>query len=116
MTQTACEITWLSYLFRDLGTSILATPITYSDNLSALNLTINPLMHSRSKHVQLDYHFIRAKVALKHIETAYLHNSEQVADIFTKALLQEPFLKFCSKLNFFPRLSLQGHVKMSITA
>lgn len=94
MTQTACEITWLSYLFRDLGISILATPIIYSDNLSALNLTINPVMHSRSKHVQLDHHFIRAKVALKLIDTAYLHNSNSLQISLQKHCSKDLFLSF----------------------
>lgn len=54
MAQTGCEVTWLSYLLRDLGILLSSAPRILCDNLSALNLTVNPVLHSRSKHAQID--------------------------------------------------------------
>lgn len=54
MAQTGCEVTWLSYLLRDLGIPLSSASRILCDNLSALNLIVNPVLHSRSKHVQID--------------------------------------------------------------
>lgn len=69
IAQTAHKINWLSYLFNDLGIPLLVAPKICCDNLSALNLIVNVVLHSGSKHAQIDYHFIRERVALKCFET-----------------------------------------------
>lgn len=54
MAHTAAELTWLSFIFRDLHISLLTAPIIYCDNLSSLVMTVNPVFHARSKHIELD--------------------------------------------------------------
>lgn len=103
MPVTACELTWLTYLFKDLKITLSEAPMLCCGNISALNLTVNPVQHSQSKHIQIDYHFIREKVALKLLEAAYVPSAEQVADIFTKPLSIKSFAALTSKLNLSPR-------------
>ena len=67
-------------------------PITiYCDNTSAINLSKNLLMHSKTKHIPIKYHFLREQVAEKNIIVEYINTKEQIVDIFTKPLPQEAF-------------------------
>ncbi|XP_019227754.1 PREDICTED: uncharacterized protein LOC109209041 [Nicotiana attenuata] len=63
LAATAAELTWISYILQDIGMYIKTAPVLFCDNLSALYMTTNPVMHARTKHVELDYHFVREKVA-----------------------------------------------------
>ena len=61
MASAAAELTWLSFILRDIGVSLIEPPHLFCDNLSALHLTVNLVFHSRTKHIQLDFHFVREK-------------------------------------------------------
>ncbi|KAF5464008.1 hypothetical protein F2P56_014124 [Juglans regia] len=80
---TACEILWLQSLLTELGIVISDIPTLFCDNLGATYLSVNPVMHSRIKHVDLDYHFVRDRVAAK---TLAVQSKDQLADILTKPL------------------------------
>jgi hypothetical protein len=67
--------------------SIEPIPI-YCDNTSAISISKNPVMHSKS---QIKYHFLQEQVAEKNIRVEYVGTKEQVADIFTKPLPREAF-------------------------
>jgi hypothetical protein len=58
----------------------------YCDNTSAINISKEPVMHSKMKHIPIKYHFLREQVAEKNIRVEYVGTKEQVADIFTKPL------------------------------
>lgn len=60
----SATLTWLGFVFRDIGLPMARPPTLYCNNLSSLYLTINPLFHGRSKHIAVDYHYVREKVAL----------------------------------------------------
>jgi len=67
-------------------------PITiYCDNTSAINLSKNPMMHSKTKHIPINYHFLHEQVAEKNIILEYINTKEQIANIFTKPLPRESF-------------------------
>jgi hypothetical protein len=59
----------------------------YCDNTSTISISKNPVMHSKTKHIPIKYHFLREQVAEKNIRGT----KEQVADIFTKPLPREAF-------------------------
>lgn len=59
LASTAAKMTWIIYLLRDLGVYLRTVPTLYCDNLSSLYMTVNPVMHARTKHVEL----VREKVA-----------------------------------------------------
>ena len=61
------------------------------DNTSAINLSKNPFQHSRSKHIEIRYHFIRKHVANDNINLEYINIENQLADIFTKPLREDRF-------------------------
>ncbi|XP_059304047.1 uncharacterized mitochondrial protein AtMg00810-like [Lycium ferocissimum] len=62
LVSLAMELTWITYVLKDIGLPLSRPPILFTDNISALHLTTNPVLHARTKHVELDYHFVREKV------------------------------------------------------
>jgi hypothetical protein len=63
----------------------------YCDNIRTISISKNLVMHSKTKHIPIKYHFLREKVAEKNIRVEYVGTKEQVADIFTKTLPREAF-------------------------
>ncbi|KAH9800558.1 hypothetical protein KPL71_000705 [Citrus sinensis] len=112
LSSASSETSWLESLFSELNIVKLPTPVLWCDNQSAGELAKNPVFHSKSKHIELDIHYIRDKVLQKQLEVRYILIDEQVADILTKALSLPKFSYFRSKLNVISRpLSLRGDVK-----
>ena len=113
MASTVAEITWLTYLFMDIGLFLLQPPRILCDNQSALHMSKNPVFHARSKHIELDYHFVREKVTAGQLSTHYVPSFKQIADVFTKALSKFQFLNLRRKLGIFPlpHTSLRGDDK-----
>ena len=77
---------------RDFGLKFDGVPIFY-DNTSAINLTKNPIHHSRTKHIDIRHDFIRDQVQNGHIILDFVNSNNQLADIFTKPLNEESFCK-----------------------
>lgn len=103
MASTTAELTWLTFLLRDIGISLSQPPQLFCDNMSALYMSVNPMFHAWSKHIELDYHFVREKVAMGHLLTRHVPTSSQPADIFTKPLSKDPFQRFRSKMGVFSK-------------
>jgi hypothetical protein len=61
------------------------------DNTSAINLSKYPIQHSRSKHVEIKYHFIRDHFQKKDIALSFVDTNNQFAKIFTKPLVEDKF-------------------------
>ncbi|KAJ8750374.1 hypothetical protein K2173_014289 [Erythroxylum novogranatense] len=110
LANTAAELTWLTYLLQDFSIPQKVSPTIFCDNLSALYLTVNPVFHARSKHIELDYHYVRERVALGLLVTKYIPTEQQVADIFTKPVPKALIKTFITKLCLQPRLSLRGDI------
>ena len=68
------------------------TPI-YCDNTSAINLSKNPVHHSRTKHIEVRHHFLRDHVAKNNIKLEFIPTTDQLADILTKPLDEAQFVK-----------------------
>uniref|UniRef100_A0A2N9I3R3 Reverse transcriptase Ty1/copia-type domain-containing protein n=1 Tax=Fagus sylvatica TaxID=28930 RepID=A0A2N9I3R3_FAGSY len=113
MSTTTAELTWLMYLLRDIGIRLPAPPVLFCDNTSALHLTVNPVFHARTKHIELDVHFVREKVAAGDLVTRFVPTHLQIADVFTKALSKDSFHGLRSKLGVLPlpTSSLRGSDK-----
>jgi len=62
-----------------------------SDNKSAIAMAKNPVHHSRKKHIEIKYHFIKEAEATKEIKLDYCRTEDQIVDIFTKVLLRPRF-------------------------
>ena len=74
----------------------------YCDNVSAVYLSSNPVQHQRTKHVEIDLHFVRDRVALGEVKVLHVPIESQFADVFTKGLPSSVFRDFRSSLNVFP--------------
>ena len=94
MASTTVELVWITFLFRDIRIKLHESPQLFCDNKSALYMTINPVFHARTKHIEIDYHFVREKVAIGALTTQYIPSSHQIADIFTKPLSKLSFCRF----------------------
>jgi len=71
----------------------------WCDNLGATYLSANPVFHARTKHIEIDFHFVRERVAAKKVEIRFIPSKDQVADGFTKALPAKLFEEFKRNLN-----------------
>ena len=67
--------------------------VVYCDNISAIKLSKNPVMHGRSKHIDIRFHFLRDLVRDGLVEIIQCSTQEQVADVLTKPLKLDVFLK-----------------------
>ena len=74
----------------------------FCDNTSAINISKNLVMHSKTKHISIKYHFVRELVQDKEIRLEYVHTKEQIANIFTKTLPKDAFLYLRGKLGVIP--------------
>lgn len=69
------ELTWVQYLLKDLGVFLSTPPMLFCDNVSATYLAFNPVFHARTKHVEIDYHFVRERVARGALRLGYVSSS-----------------------------------------
>ena len=96
------EVIWLQYLLTDLQIPTTYAPIIWCDNLGATYLSANPVFHARTKHIEIDYHFVRDRVAKKEIQIRFISSKDQLADVFTKPLPAPSFMAFKFKLRVDP--------------
>lgn len=84
------KIVWLRQLLSEIHRPIEHATIVYCDNISAVCMSSNPVHHRRTKHVDIDIHFVREKVALGHVPLLHVPTSAHFAYIFTRGLLTTP--------------------------
>jgi hypothetical protein len=111
LSLATAEIFWIRMLLKELHISHSSPPIIWCDNSGALALASNPVFHARTKHIEVDVHFVREKVLNRDIQIHHLSKLEQVADIFTKGHTAARFYFLRNKLMVLPPMSLQGGVK-----
>jgi len=98
MTGACCELTWLRHLLRDLGISHQDSALLYCDNKAALQIAANPVFQERTRHIEMDCHFIRDKIQDGSVTTRHVDFAHQLADILTKPLGKEIFVPMVRKL------------------
>ena len=101
MADTTTEMLWLRSLLIELGFSPDGPMQMYCDNMAATFIVSNATFHMRTKHFEIDYHFIQQYVDNGTICTAHVASSHQMADIFTKALPGPTYETIGSKLGMF---------------
>ena len=116
LAQASAELSWLTMLLVDLHIPPSCPPILWCDNISAISLASNPVFHARTKHIEVDYHFVREKVCAKSLVVRYVPTQLQLADIFTKPLATARFQELLSKLMVVSSpICLRGDVRISST-
>ncbi|WVZ85081.1 hypothetical protein U9M48_032038 [Paspalum notatum var. saurae] len=93
------EASWLRQLLAELHSPLAKSPLVYCDNVSTVYLSTNPVRHQRTKHVEIDLHFVRDRVAIGDFRVLHVPTTSQFADIFTKGLPSATFSEFRSSLN-----------------
>ena len=98
MTQYVCEIMWIRQLLMEVGIKTSMSAMLWCDNQASMHIASNPVFQERTKHIEIDCHFVREKIQLGLIPTRYVKTGEQLEDIFTKPLSGDRVNYLCNKL------------------
>ena len=93
IAHVVAECYWIRPLLQELHIPLSKATVVYCDNVSAVYMTANLVHHRRKKHIEIDIHFVREKVALGEVRVLHVPSSHQFADIMTK---EDIFLYSCS--------------------
>ena len=99
LANATAEIIWVQSILKELGVKSSQAPCLWCDNLGATYLYVNHVFHARTKHIEIDFHFVRERVANKKLDIQFIYSKDQVADGFTKALPTRSFEEFKRNLN-----------------
>lgn len=110
IANATAEIMWVQTLLQELGVRSPQAARLWCDNIGAKYLSANPVFHARTKHIEVDYHFVRERVSQKLLEIEYISSGDQVADGFTKPLSVRLMENFKANLNL-ERLRLREAVR-----
>ena len=86
MANTTCELIWLKQLLKELKFCEVSPIKLVCDNQAVLHITSNSVFHERTKHIEINCHFIKEKLVEGVIVTEFVNSSDQFADVFTKSL------------------------------
>ena len=101
MAVATCELIWIKQILQELKFGNTQQMKLCCDNQAALHIASNPVFHERTKHIEIDCHFVREKVLSKEVITKSISSNDQLADIFTKSLRGPRIQNICSKLGAF---------------
>ena len=98
MAQGECEVLWLKRVLEELKQPFSLPMRLYCDNKSAISIAHNSVLHDKTKYAEIDRHFIKEKLDEGIICTPFVPTVKQLADVFTKSLMRQPFELQVSKL------------------
>lgn len=104
MANATAEVMWVHKLLDELGIDHPPAACMWCDNIGAKYLSENPVFHARTKHIEIDYHFVREQVNMKQLDVRFISSADQIADGFTKPLGTRLFNWFRSNLNLVGQL------------
>jgi len=99
LANATAELIWVQKLLSELRVPHSPVGRLWFDNLGATYLSANPVFHARTKHIEIDFHFVRERVAQRLLEIRFISTNDQVADGFTKALPRVKLREFRNNLN-----------------
>ena len=94
------QLLWIKQQLKDYDIDLKEISLK-CDNNNAINLSKNPILHSRSKHIEVRHHFLRDRVQNKDINLDFVSTNDQLADIFIKPLREERFRDLRSELEIY---------------
>lgn len=89
----ACQAVWMRRILEKLSHSQTSCTTVLCDNSSTIKLSKNQVMHGRSKHIYVHFHFLRDLTREGAVELVHGGTQDQMADLMTKPLKQDAFLK-----------------------
>ncbi|XP_020960750.1 uncharacterized protein LOC107647542 [Arachis ipaensis] len=96
MAAVAAELTWLKGLLSDFQVDIPSSML-FCDSQSAIHIATNPTFHERTKHIEIDCHFVRERVMAGFLNLLHVRTQYQLADVFTKPVTLAQFNNLISK-------------------
>jgi hypothetical protein len=96
LANATTEVIWVQSVLAELGINLPRSPCLWCDNLGSTYMIVNPRFHGRTKHIEIDFHFIHERVARRQLDVWFISSADQVAYEFTKSLP-------ASKLDVFRR-------------
>jgi hypothetical protein len=99
LANATAEVMWVQTLLKELGVKGPKFARLWCDNLGATYLSANPVFHARTKHIEVDFHFVREKVAQGLLQIRFISTKDQVADGFTKPIPVKELERFRHNLN-----------------
>ena len=94
VANAVAECTWIRQLLSELDCPLNKATVVFCDNVSACYMSSNPVHHKRTKHIELDVHFVREKVAVGQCKVLHVPTTQQFADVMTKGLPTASFKEF----------------------
>ena len=98
MAMATIELIWLKTLLTCLGVFPVQAMKLFCDSQAAIHIAKNPVFHERTKHIEIDCHFVQECLVRRDLFLSYLPSRQQPADLFTKALGSSQFLQLRGKL------------------
>jgi hypothetical protein len=106
------DIAWIKSLLDELGLTLRAPPLLLCDNVGATQLNLNPVLHSRMKHIAIDLHFVHDFVHRGQLRVAHVHMDDQLTDLLTKPLARSRFTLLRDKIHVADGMSiLRGRIR-----
>ena len=99
LANATAEVMWVQKLLTELRIDHPLAARLWCDNLGAKYLSTNPVFHARTKHIEIDFHFVRERVAKKLLDIRFINSGDQLADGFTKAITAAKLRQFRVNLN-----------------
>jgi hypothetical protein len=99
IANAVAECSWLRQLLGELLCKVPTATVAFCDNISSVYMSRNPVHHRRTKHIELDIHFVREKVAVGELRVTHVPSARQLADVFTKGLPSALFFDFRDSLS-----------------
>ncbi|PKU82870.1 Retrovirus-related Pol polyprotein from transposon TNT 1-94 [Dendrobium catenatum] len=98
LSAATSDVLWIHRLLDEVGISQQQPTTIHCDNISAMALAKNPVFHARTKHIEIDYHFIRQHLNSGAIQLSYIASTDNISDIFTKSFSPARFQELRRKL------------------
>ena len=96
------NIVWIKWLLKGMKEEITEPVTLYFDNTSAINISKNPVMHTKTKNIEIKYHYLRELFQDKEVKMEYVNTKEKIYDIFTKELPKDAHQSLRGKLGVIP--------------
>lgn len=106
------ELMWLTNLLKEFCVPIQQPPRIMCDNVGATYLCSNPILHSRMKHISMDYHFVREQVQVGNLHVTLVSSKDQLVDILIKPFAAPRIVDLTTKMQLVNgNLILRGHIE-----
>ena len=99
LASTTNELIWLQKLLLDFQIQISPLALLFYDNRVAIHIASNPIFHEQTKHIEIDFDFVRVKVAVGIVKLMPIPSQHQLADVFHKALPSSLLFPLLSKMD-----------------